>query len=257
MRVTCCSFISLPGIGRIAVVPVLTSFFFLALIAAGPCIQTSVAQAPATAAPVSHAPANAASQASCPANAQIDIPVSSTILAKLPGPLDSGRLKVGKEIWATVPNPIAYPGCKLAAGAVLYGHVMSSVSQRDPNSSELSLAFDHADCEGRGKKEVSMRLIGLMGSSGPGTRLDEQLPMGLIRGNRSAVTTSKAQSFDDYTLNPTGAPNTVHPGIVIGLPKLKLEVGGGPACSARISSTERTVQVELGSQLILVVQSVP
>jgi hypothetical protein len=54
-------------------------------------------------------------------------------------------------------------------------------------------------------------------------------------------------------LNPGGPPHTVRPGIVVGIPKVKLEPQGGPGCSARMISTERSVQLGTGAELLLVV----
>lgn len=171
--------------------------------------------------------------------------------------MDSAHLKVGKEFWVTVLNEVVYPGCKLNAGAAIYGHVISAVSQASPNPAEISLVFDHADCESRRKKEVQMRLIGLVSPSEDSSRLHDDLPMGAISGMRSANTASKIATFEDFKLNPGGAPNTVRPGIVIGYPKLKLDVEGGPGCSARISSTDRSAHIEMGSELVLLVLRVP
>ena len=186
------------------------------------------------------------------------IPLNVTIQAKVTGPMDSGRLKVGKGFWVTVEQGMNYPGCSLTSGAAIYGHVTSAISKTDSNAAELSLAFDHADCEDQGKKEMRFWLIGLLGPSEHYARLHDDLPMGAINNRRSANTTAKALTFDDYKLNPGGAPNTVRPGIVAGLPKLKLDVEGGPGCSSsRISSTDRTAVLELGSELILVAQSTP
>jgi hypothetical protein len=240
MHVARCSFVRLPGIGRIAVVPVIASFFFAQMAA-------SEAQAPA----------NAVSQPSCASGADMDIPVASTIQAKVTGLLDSGHLKVGKDIWVNVINGLTYPGCKLNAGAALYAHVTAAVAQKTPGSAELSLAFDRADCEGHGKKQMPLRLIGLMAPPDTSARMHDEVPVGLKGGTRNAATTAMVTNEADYQLNPRGAPNTVHPGVVVGLPKMNLEVAGGPGCSARIGSTERSVQLEPGSVLILVVQSGP
>jgi hypothetical protein len=203
-------------------------------------------------------PAPAASQPPCTPNADISIPLNATIMAKIAGPMDSGHLKVGKEFWVTIQQDIAYPGCKLNTGSAIYGHVTSAFTQKTGPSSELSLAFDHADCYGLGKKAIPLWLIGIIGPSEADERLHDDLPMGPLNGKRSANTATKISTFDDFKLNPGGAPNTVHPGIVLGMPKLKLEVQGGPGCSsARISSTDRSAVLELGSELILVPQSKP
>jgi len=87
--------------------------------------------------------------------------------------------------------------------------------------------------------------------------MHDEVPVGLKGGTRNAATTAMVTNTADYQLNPGGAPNTVHPGVVVGLPKMKLDVAGGPGCSARISSSEKSLQLEPGSVLILVVQSGP
>ena len=249
------SFIQLPRIGRFVLVPVFAAVSVFALNAAGQ--QTPPAQATgAAAAPASQAPANVAGHAPCHPNANIDIPLSSTIETKVTGLMDSGHLKVGKEFWVNVIYGQVYPGCRLNAGAAIYGHVTSAVSQKDPSSSELSLVFDHADCEGHGKKEMPMRLIALMRSSDESTRLHDEVPLEM-KGAARNITSVKAAFNGTDVLNPGGPARTVRPGIVIGLPKMNLEVEGGPGCSARISSTDRSVQLGLGAELILVVQSAP
>lgn len=235
-----CSFTRIPWLG---VLSTLAAFCFFSQIAAGQSVPAS--------------PAASATQAACAPNAQVDIPLGATIQAKVAGVMDSAHLKVGKEFWVTVVNGQSYPGCKLLAGAAIYGHIASAVSQASPNPAEMSLVFDRAECDGRGKKEVPMRLIGLIGPSEESARLHDDLPMGALNGKRSASTATKISTFDDYKLNPGGAPNTVRPGAVLGLPKLKLEVEGGPGCSARISSTDRTSHIEAGSQMILLVQRIP
>jgi len=243
MHVACPSFIRLPRIGRIAVLPAFLSVSVFAQSEASPPAPSPLAT------PIATAP--------CAPNADIGIPVSATIRAKVTGPMDSGHLKVGKDFWLTVQQDIAYPGCKINSGSAIYGHVTSAFSQKNSTSSELSLVFDHADCYGIGKKAMPLWLIGLIGPQEEYARMHDDLPMGELDSRRSAKTATKILTFNDFKLNPGGAPNTVHPGIVLGMPKLKLEVEGGPGCSARISSTDRSAVLELGSQLILVPQSAP
>jgi hypothetical protein len=269
MRVAFRSFVLFSWVSRIAVVRAI-AIFILAQSVAGPFIQSSHAATGAQ--QTAPAPANAAAGAkaspasslppslapTCAPNADVAIPSNVTLQAKVTGPMDSGRLKVGKGFWVTVAQGMSYPGCNLTSGAAIYGHVTSATSKTDSNAAELSLAFDHADCEDSGKKEMRFLVIGLIGPSEQYARLHDDLPMGAINNRRTANTTAKALTFDDYKLNPGGAPDTVHPGIVLGLPKLKLDVEGGPGCSSsRISSTDRTAVLELGSELILVAQSTP
>jgi hypothetical protein len=260
MYVACRSIVRLPWVGRIAVVPVFASFFFffsqfaalqgLSAQANPGSTQPSSAKSVVSAtAPASQAPANAQSQ--CHPNADIDIPMKSTIQAKVSGELDSAHLKVGKEIWVNIVNGVAFPGCTLLAGSAVYAHITAAASLKTSNASELGLVFDRVDCSGSGKKEMALRLIGLRGANDRSTTQMEQLPMG---GNSAHLTdhnVPKGQTLDDR-FNPGGPPDTVRPGIVVGLPNMKLEVEGGPGCSARISTTDRSVMLLSGSVLILV-----
>jgi hypothetical protein len=237
--------LSFSSIGWIALVPLFAAVFIFVPIAAG------------QSAPAAQAPANASGQAPCPPGPDMDIPITSTIQAKVTGMLDSGRLKPGKEIWVTVLNGLVYPDCTLNAGAALYAHVTAAVSQKNADSSELSLVFDRADCQGHGKKPMPLWVIGLVGPQGAGPRAHDAVPVGLRGSSRNITDAVKATSYIDDTLNPGGAPDTVHPGIVVGMPKMKLDLQGGPGCSTRITSTEHSVQLGPGSEFILVVQSKP
>ena len=289
------SLIQLPRTGRIAVAPIIAAVASFALLVAGPLMLASHA-APAVAAPsasgheasagqsaqakpdssgqqtqpaperastmaaASQSPANAAVQSPCPPSTSMDIPLSSTIEAKVIGSLDSGHLKAGKEIWVNVLHGLVYPGCALNEGAAIYGHVTAAVAQKNPDSaehSELSLVFDRADCEGHGKKQMPLRLIGLVGPAEMSESMHDEVPTGLKGAQRNTPAAVLATVFRDDRLNPGGAPQTVHVGVVLGLPKVKLDYEGGPGCSARITSTDRSVQLQPGSELILVVQSAP
>jgi hypothetical protein len=220
-------FLRLPSIARIAIVPVIAAVFFL--------------------------PQRAIGQASCPPNPGTDFPLDATVQAKVTGLLDSGQLKAGKGIWVTVVNGLVFPGCTLNAGSALYGHITAAVAQKNPDASELSLVLDHADCEDHARKAMSLRLIGLVAPPDEGVKERDAVPGGLHGTHKSAPAAHIAIDSGDQ-LNPGGPPHTVHPGIVAGIPNVKLELQGGPACSARISSTNRSLQLQPGSVLILIVQ---
>jgi hypothetical protein len=250
------SFIRLPRIGRIAIVTAFAAISVLALNAAGQ--QAPPAQATgAAAAPAAQAPASEPGQASCSTSLDRDIPVNLTFKAKVPGPLDSGRMKAGNKFWVILVNGLVFPGCSLNSGAAIYGHVVSSSSQKDPNSSEMSLVFDHADCDGHPKKEMQLQVIGVVGLDAS-MRMHDAVPL-VMNGKSRSVTAAAAQTAyaGDDVLNPGGPVNTVHPGVVVGLPKVKLEPQGGPGCSARFTSTNRSVQIEMGAQLIMIAPSAP
>lgn len=192
-----------------------------------------------------------AAAAACQINDGADRPLNTTVEAKVSGGLDSAHLKPGKEIWLKLAQGYAFPECTLDADAIVYGHVVTVSSTKKPDSSELSLAFDHGDCRGRGKREMTLRLIGLVAAPDEHDSLHGAVPTRVAGGGRDISITAADTNGYDANLNPGGPPKTIHPGIVVGMPTLKLEPEGGPACSARISSTHRSVELGPGVELIL------
>jgi hypothetical protein len=179
-----------------------------------------------------------------------DRPVNSTIQARVTGSLDSAHLKPGKEVFVKVLYGMEYPGCTLDEGSILYGHVTAANSSKTTDAAELSLVFDHGDCAGKGKKELSLRLIGVLGPAADASHhLHDDLPVEVAGGARSIKDTVINPS--DENLNPGGAPHTIHPGIVVRMPNVKLEPEGGPVCSAKISGPVHSIQLGTGSELIL------
>jgi hypothetical protein len=205
----------------------------------------------------SSAPPNVVDQTVCPSGDTADLPINQVIEAKVTGSLDSGHLKPGKEVWVKVVNGYVYPGCTLEADSIFYGHVMSSTSSKSPDASELALLFDHGDCTGHAKKELTLRLIGLVGPPDESRRMHNEIAVEVaggvrqIGGSRTGNDATNGLNGLDENLSPGGAPHTVHPGIVVNMPTVKLEPEGGPGCSARITSTNRSVQLGAGSELIL------
>ncbi len=197
-------------------------------------------------------PANVADTSACPPGDTKDRSIDQTIETRVTGELDSAHLKPGKEVWVKVVYGLTYPGCTLDEDAILYGHVIAATSSKNANASELSLIFDHGDCTGHAKKELTLRLIGLVAPPDASRRMHDELPTE-IRGGTRSISTATAGLINAYdlNLNPGGTPHTVHPGIVVNMPTVKLEPEGGPGCSARITSTNRSIQLGAGSELIL------
>ena len=186
----------------------------------------------------------------CPPEDTRDRPLSSTIVAKVTSLVDSAHIKPGKEITVQVGNEWIYPGCNLPVNAVLYGHITAASSSKGTDPSELSFVFDHGDCDGRTKKPLALRVIGVIGPLDQFVSMHGALPTEISGGGRNIQAAAGGLAYDQ-NLNPGGAPHTVHPGIVIGLPKAKLEPQGGPACSTRITSSEHSVRLGVGAGLVL------
>jgi tetratricopeptide (TPR) repeat protein len=198
--------------------------------------------------------ANEPEQAECPRVDDLDHPINTTIEASVTGTLDSGHLKPGKEIWVKALTGWSMPECRMEVGANIYGHVAAATSTKDTSSSELSLTFDHADCAGQAKKAVSMQLIGLVGPPDLSRNIQDELPAEVSGGGRQMTDVVNATNGEN--LNPGGRPNTVHVGIVLRMPKVKLEPEAGQGCSAKITSTNHSVQLGTGTELILLMKKV-
>jgi tetratricopeptide (TPR) repeat protein len=185
-----------------------------------------------------------------------DHPLNSTIQGGIIGWLDSGHLKPGQSISVKVLRDWIAPSCTLITGATLYGHVLTATASK--GASELAVVFDHGDCSGHPKQELSLRIIGVAGGDAQHEAVHNAMPTQVAGGGRaiSDAAASMGVALDD-NMKPGVAPNTVHPGIVAGIPHLKLIPEGGPQCSAMLTSEERSVHLGAGTELILTMQSMP
>jgi hypothetical protein len=80
-----------------------------------------------------------------------------------------------------------------------------------------------------------------------------------VRGGSRAISDTAASMgiAPDENMKPGVAPKIVRPGIVAGIPHLKLIPEGGPQCSAMLTSEEHSVHLGSGTEFILTMQSMP
>jgi hypothetical protein len=198
-------------------------------------------------------PSTPAPAASCPAMVATEIPLGATLAVKSIGMLDSGHLKPGKEIWFKVANGLSFPGCNLETDAPVYAKVLSSTTTKTSGKAELSLIFDHADCNGHAKQAIEMRVVAVLAPADELRRMHDDQPTKIAGGARKITDNIEASNGLDAKLNPGGTPHTVRPGTTLGLPKIKLEPQGGPECSAKLTSTDKSVQLEQDATFLLVI----
>ena len=203
-----------------------------------------------TPAPSSSDSQSASPTSACAALADTSIPVNSTVEAKVTG-IDSSHLKPNKEIWFKVAHGIIYPGCTLDADSVVYARIISATGSKGAPSSELSLAFDRADCSGHDKQPFKLQVIAVIGPPDAKHNMHEDMPTQVAGGARRIDDAVAGTNALDMELNPGGPPRTVRPGIVVGVPNLKLEPTAGPDCSDKMTSTNSKIQLGPGSELIL------
>jgi hypothetical protein len=206
------------------------------------------------------APASAGSDGKTPAcdqysNQNGDHNLSSSILGGIVVGLDSKHLKVGQSIQVKVLRDWITPSCALAKGTALYGHVLAATASKSPGASELAVVFDHGDCSGRPKQQLSLRIVGVVGSDTGYSGVHNAMPTEVHGGARSISTTASSMGAEsDADMN---GPSLIHTGAVVGVSHLKLIPEGGPQCSAMLTSEQPSVRLGTGTEFVLTMQSLP
>jgi hypothetical protein len=188
------------------------------------------------------------------ADQNVGHPISSAVRATIVDGLDSGRLKPGQAIRAKMQSEWVAPFCTLSKGALVYGHVVAASAQKNSGASELSVVFDHGDCASHPKQELVLRVISLEGDD-TSTAVHNAMPTEVRGGARDISVT--AASMGSYLDEDMKSGRVVHPGEVTGLKHLKLIPEGGPQCSAMLTSEERSVHVDSGTEFIMTMQALP
>jgi hypothetical protein len=112
-----------------------------------------------------------------------------------------------------------------------------------------STAPDHS------KQELLLRVIGVAGSDSQYQGVHSAMPTE-IHGARAISDTAASMGIaSDDNMKPSVAPDIVRPGIVAGIPHLKLIPEGGPQCSALLTSDDHSVHLSTGAEFILTMQT--
>jgi hypothetical protein len=133
--------------------------------------------------------------------------------------------------------------------------VLAATASKSPGGSELAIAFDHGDCSGRPKQQLSLRIVGVVGSDTAYSGVHNAVPTEVHGGARSISTTAASMGAEsDADMN---GPNLIHTGAVVGAPHLKLVPEGGPQCSALLTSEQPSVHLGTDMKFVLTMQSLP
>jgi hypothetical protein len=189
----------------------------------------------------------------CASLGDTEIPLNTTIRAKVTNLIDAAHLKPGKKVWLNSAYGMVYPGCTLEQDAAIYGTVTSAASSKNPNASELSLEFNSADCTGHSKQPLKLMVVGVLAPPDQLKNSHDAMPTELQGGARQISNTAASTDGYDAKLNPGGSSHTIHPGVVFGYKNVKLEPQGGPQCSAKLTSTERNIELAPGAIFLLAV----
>jgi hypothetical protein len=201
-----------------------------------------------------------------------DLPITSQapIQVELLASLDAGKLSPGASVFAKARVDWNQPTCHLRAGSMVVGHIVNleKRTKQKPGSS-LTIAFDHADCDGH-MTPVSLTLFALIAVP----HVDEGIPLADSGARFGAASTNPHMGMggasigsapppvnmkDDMSVsNQTSedkTPKVIQAGQVIGLKKVTLSVGTGADGASVLSSLKANIRLESATQLVLMPQS--
>ena len=192
--------------------------------------------------------------AACTSALPAEIPAGATIIASNTGLLDVQQMKAGEAISLKVQQSWETGSCRLERGALLYGHVVGLEKGKSLEHPNVGIAFDRADCFGKGKQQLPLRLVSVVAAPDSFVGLHTAMPTsiggGLTRNIGDAVS-AVDQMGDDLNINPEAQPGSVKTGSVRGLPTVHLEPAG-PACSALLTGGGGALRFGVGTRWLLV-----
>ena len=196
--------------------------------------------------------ANANEGAACAGTLPAEIPAAATIIASNTGLLDVQQMKAGGAISLKVEHPWETGSCRLEKGALLYGRVVGLENAKGLERPNVGVAFDRAECFGKGKQQLPLRLVSVVAADsfvGLHTAMPTSIGGGLTREIGDAV--KAVGGPNDLNINSEAQPGLVKTGSVRGLPALHLEPAG-PACSAVLTGAGGMLRLGVGTRWLLV-----
>ncbi len=186
---------------------------------------------------------------------------------ELIGPLDLSRVHVESSVLVRVALTWSAPGCTLEAGAIVQGRVTGFVKRsKTVKNSQVEVAFDAADCNGKAGTARSFTLVALVGPAGSTFQgnqsgvseappLADAVGLAVSGGIRSAATAS-AINANSITA-ARSLPSRIVPGQVVDIAHVNLSVGTGTEGATVMTATGRDLRLERGTSLILVPKRTP
>jgi hypothetical protein len=201
-----------------------------------------------------------------------DIPITpqAPIQVELLASLDVGKLSPGASVFAKARVDWNQPTCHLRAGSMVVGHIvdLERRSKQKPGST-LTIAFDHADCDGH-IAPVPLILFAVIAVP----HVDEGIPLADSGARFGAAGTNPhfgmggasigsapppVNMKDDMSVRTQASqdktPKVIQAGQVIGLKKVTLSVGTGAEGASVLSAVKDNIRLESATQLVLMPQS--
>ncbi|MBZ5680749.1 MAG: hypothetical protein LAO24_11665 [Acidobacteriia bacterium] len=186
------------------------------------------------------------------------------VLAGLVQRLDASKVKVGDPLLAKLALPWKSPACDLRTGAIIQGHVVTQrAHSRTEKTSEIGVIFESGQCGGRDMKPLFLTVAAVVAPNPPRysdlPETEELQPLtsavGVTlnsSGPNNMRSVSQASTAVYFAPRRIKAPDALKPGQVVGIPHLAISVGQGAGGASILSSTGRNVQLNAGTQFVLV-----
>ncbi|HEY1985939.1 MAG TPA: hypothetical protein VGG85_11040 [Terracidiphilus sp.] len=171
------------------------------------------------------------------------------------------QLVPGAKILARVTLAWNGPDCSLRAGSILEATVELAERHMDRTPSRLALSFTRAQCDGPDLKPMNLLLVAMaqppenwrgMNDSvfkGPVMSLNGNGTRGLAAGGDRGTSLSHLELIGIEHHFPFSSK--IHPGAVLDISGLKLEVGTGPKRSSVVSAKSNDVFLDMYTQILL------
>jgi hypothetical protein len=184
-------------------------------------------------------------------------PVEAEFLANL----RVSQLAPGAKVLAKVTVDWNGPGCTLRTGSILEATVAVADRRSVGTPSRVALAFTKAQCNGPNLKTMNLLLVAVAQPPENWSGLTDTMSKGPVmfmnpNGTRGlAGNAMGGTSLSHLELNGImhrfPALSNVHPGTVVDISGLKLEVGTGPNRSSILIAKSRDVSLERFTQILL------
>jgi hypothetical protein len=171
--------------------------------------------------------------------------------------LDLLRIKVGDPILAKSQLTWDNGACYLRAGSIIQGRVVTRKEHsKTEKTSEIGIAFESGQCDGREMKPLFLTVAAVVGPSRDSDQSTEEMqPLTsaigvMINGNVRSVSQTANRVW--YEPRQVKNPDTLKPGQVVGVPHLALAVGQGDGGASILFSAGHDVRIDRGTTFVLV-----
>jgi hypothetical protein len=176
--------------------------------------------------------------------------------------LHADRLRAGDSVLARARLGWKDSSCELRRGDILQGRIVfqKPYSKAD-KTSEIAILFDKAQCGGQAMKPLALMVVAIVAADRGNDPTPEELPehqplsdaVGLaLNGNARSLSTAAETVYVEPGRLREPEPTEIRAGEVLGISHLKLLVGKGPEGGSILSFRGRELQLETGTQFVLV-----